>query len=292
MNKEREFQHIHPAVILGYFASVTAFTMCVFHPAFIVISFAASLLCMLLIGRENVLRTLGTEIILFVLISIVNPLFSANGSTVIFTYFSRPFTLEALAYGMCAAAVFCGALQWLSCFGAVFTEEKFVSLFSEISPSVTLLFAMVLKLIPELRQKLMRIKEDRKRICKGTAESVTGKTGVSAENLSALTGWALESAADTAASMNARGFGSGKRSSYAKYRFRARDAILFAIILLDGGFIAAALLNGDASAVFYPRIDMADAAGTVLAAYALLMLLPVIIWISETLKWHISTSKI
>ena len=292
MNKEREFQHIHPAVILGYFVSVTAFTMCVFHPAFIVISFAASLLCMLLIGRENVLRTLGTEIILFVLISIVNPLFSANGSTVIFTYFSRPFTLEALAYGMCAAAVFCGALQWLSCFGAVFTEEKFVSLFSEISPSVTLLFAMVLKLIPELRQKLMRIKEDRKRICKGTAESVTGKTGVSAENLSALTGWALESAADTAASMNARGFGSGKRSSYAKYRFRARDAILFAIILLDGGFIAAALLNGDASAVFYPRIDMADAAGTVLAAYALLMLLPVIIWISETLKWHISTSKI
>ena len=292
MNKEREFPYIHPAVILVYFVSVTAFTMCVFHPAFIVISFAASLLCMLLIGRENVLRTLGTEIILFVLISLVNPLFSANGSTVIFTYFSRPFTLEALAYGICAAAVFCGALQWLSCFGAVFTEEKFVSLFSEISPSVTLLFAMVLKLIPELRQKLMRIKEDRKRICKGTAESVTGKTGVSAENLSALTGWALESAADTAASMNARGFGSGKRSSYAKYRFRARDAILFAIILLDGGFIAAALLNGDASAVFYPRIDMADAAGTVLAAYALLMLLPVIIWISETLKWHISTSKI
>lgn len=292
MNKEREFPHIHPAVILGYFASVTAFTMCVFHPAFIVISFAASLLCMLLIGKENVLRTLGTEIILFVLISLVNPLFSANGSTVIFTYFSRPFTLEALAYGMCAAAVFCGALQWLSCFGALFTEEKFVSLFSGISPSVTLLFAMVLKLIPELRQKLMRIKEDRKRICKGTAESVTGKTGVSAENLSALTGWALESAADTAASMNARGFGSGKRSSYAKYRFRARDAILFAIILLDGGFIAAALLNGGASTVFYPRIDMADAAGTVLAAYALLMLLPVIIWISETLKWHISTSKI
>lgn len=292
MNKEREFPYIHPAVILGYFASVTAFTMCVFHPAFIVISFAASLLCMLLIGRENVLRTLGTEIILFVLISLVNPLFSANGSTVIFTYFSRPFTLEALAYGICAAAVFCGALQWLSCFGALFTEEKFVSLFSEISPSVTLLFAMVLKLIPELRQKLMRIKEDRKRICKGTAESVTGKTGISAENLSALTGWALESAADTAASMNARGFGSGKRSSYAKYRFRARDAILFAIILLDGGFIAAALLNGGASAVFYPRIDMADATGTVLAAYALLMLLPVIIWISETLKWHISTSKI
>lgn len=292
MNKEREFPYIHPAVILGYFASVTAFTMCVFHPAFIVISFAASLLCMLLIGRENVLRTLGTEIILFVLISLVNPLFSANGSTVIFTYFSRPFTLEALAYGMCAATVFCGALQWLSCFGALFTEEKFVSLFSEISPSVTLLFAMVLKLIPELRQKLMRIKEDRKRICKRTAESVTGKTGVSAENLSALTGWALESAADTAASMNARGFGSGKRSSYAKYRFRARDAILFAIILLDGGFIAAALLNGGASAVFYPRIDMADATGTVLAAYALLMLLPVIIWISETLKWHISTSKI
>lgn len=292
MNKEREFPYIHPAVILGYFASVTAFTMCVFHPAFIVISFAASLLCMLLIVRENVLRTLGTEIILFVLISLVNPLFSANGSTVIFTYFSRPFTLEALAYGMCAAAVFCGALQWLSCFGALFTEEKFVSLFSEISPSVMLLFAMVLKLIPELRQKLMRIKEDRKRICKGTAESVTGKTGVSAENLSALTGWALESAADTAASMNARGFGSGKRSSYAKYRFRARDAILFAIILLDGGFIAAALLNGGASAVFYPRIDMADATGTVLAAYALLMLLPVIIWISETLKWHISTSKI
>ncbi len=286
------FSDLHPAVILGYFASVIAVAMCVFHPVFIVFSFAASLLCMLLIEREKALKTLGAELILFILISLINQLFTANGSTVIFSFFDRPFTLEALVYGMCAAGTFCAALQWLACFGALFTEEKFIALFSMLSPPLTLLFSMVLKLIPELSEKLNRIKEDRRRIGGIDAESVTDKVGVSTEILSVTIGWAMESAADTAASMKARGYGCGKRTSFTGYRFRTKDFFLLAFILLADALIVAALIKGKTSAVFYPSIILAPVSKTTLAVYAILLFLPTIIYVSELLKWHISISKI
>lgn len=286
------FSDLHPAVILGYFASVIAVAMCVFHPVFIVFSFAASLLCMLLIEREKALKTMGTELILFILISLINQLFTANGSTVIFSFFDRPFTLEALVYGMCAAGTFCAALQWLACFGALFTEEKFIALFSMLSPPLTLLFSMVLKLIPELSEKLNRIKEDRRRIGGIDAESVTDKVGVSTEILSVTIGWAMESAADTAASMKARGYGCGKRTSFTGYRFRTKDFFLLAFILLADALIVAALIKGKTSAVFYPSIILAPVSKTTLAVYAILLFLPTIIYVSELLKWHISISKI
>ncbi len=292
MNNYTGLSAVHPAAIFGYFVSVIAVTMCVYHPVFIAFSFAASLLCLLLIEREKALKTLGAESILFILISIINQLFTANGSTVIFSLFDRHFTLEALVYGMCAAGTFCAALQWLACFGAMFTDEKFMSLFSRLSPALTLLFSMVLKLIPELSGKLNRIKEDRRRIGRIDAESVIDKVGASAEILSVTVGWAMESAADTATSMKARGYGSGKRTSFARYRFHTRDFLLLAFILLADALIVAALIKGKASAVFYPSIIMAPVSRITLAVYAMLLFLPTIIYVSESLKWHISISKI
>ncbi len=292
MNNYTGLSAVHPAAIFGYFVSVIAVTMCVYHPVFIAFSFAASLLCLLLIEREKALKTLGAESILFILISIINQLFTANGSTVIFSLFDRHFTLEALVYGMCAAGTFCAALQWLACFGAMFTDEKFMSLFSRLSPALTLLFSMVLKLIPELSGKLNRIKEDRRRIGRIDAESVIDKVGASTEILSVTVGWAMESAADTAASMKARGYGCGKRTSFARYHFHTRDFLLLAFILLADALIVAALIKGKASAVFYPSIIMAPVSRITLAVYAMLLFLPTIIYVSESLKWHISISKI
>ena len=286
------FSDLHPAVILGYFVSVIAVTMCVYHPVFIAFSFFASLLCLLLIERDKALKTLGAEFILFILISLINQLFTANGSTIIFSFFDRPFTFEALVYGMCAAGVFCAALQWLACFGALFTEEKFISLFSMFSPTLTLLFSMVLKLIPELSGKLNRIKEDRLHIGRIDAESVTDKVGASTEILSVTIGWAMESAADTAASMKARGYGCGKRTSFTGYRFRTKDFFLLAFILLADALIVAALIKGKTSAVFYPSIILAPVSKITLAVYAMQLFLPTIIYVSELLKWHISISKI
>ena len=292
MNNYTRFSAVHPAAILGYFASVIAVTMCVFHPVFIVFSFAASLLCLLFIEREKALKTLGAELILFILITLINQIFTVNGSTVIFSIFDRPFTLEALIYGMCAAGTFCAALQWLACFGALFTEEKFIALFSMLSPALTILFSMVLKLIPELSEKLNRIKEDRRHIGRIVAESITDKVGVSTEILSVTIGWAMESAADTAASMKARGYGCGKRTSFTGYRFRAKDFLLLAFILLADALIVAALIKGKASAVFYPSVILAPVSKITLAVYAMLLFLPTIIYVSELLKWHISISKI
>lgn len=286
------FSRLHPSVLFVYFVSVIVFTMCVFHPLFAALSFGASLLLMLLIKKDKALKTLCGEIVLFALISLINPFFGTNGSTVLFKIFGRAFTFEALCFGMCSAAAFCTALQWLACFGEMFTEDKFVSLFAPLSPSLTLLFAMVLKLVPELGHKLRRIREDRTHISRGGGESAAGKICAGTEILSALIGWALESAGDTAASMNARGYGSGERTSFAGRQCRRGEIVLLSCILLSDGFLVAALANGAAAAAFYPKIDLTDISAPVLCVYALLLLLPAIFQITELLKWHISTSRI
>lgn len=285
-------KHLHPSLIFVYFLSVIAFTMCLFHPLYIAVSFAASLLLMLLIDKIEALKRLGFECVLFVLISFINPLFSTNGGTVLFTYFSRHFTLEALLYGVSTALVFLSALQWFFCFQTVFTEDKFFSLFSSRAPSLTLLMTMVFRLVPELKRRTERISSDRLHIGKGSGNSCREKLTAGIENLSALTGCTLDNAVDTAASMNARGYGSGRRTCFCKYRFKAPELFMLISIIAVDICIVVFSLKGDVSIRFYPKVSALSVSKAPLAAYILLSILPSIIHISELLKWHISISKI
>ena len=67
----------------------------------------------------------------------VNPLFNTYGATLLFTYFDRPYTLEALYYGAALAAVFVHMLLWFGCYNAVLTSDKFTSLFGNLIPALS-----------------------------------------------------------------------------------------------------------------------------------------------------------
>lgn len=114
--------------------------------------------------------------------------------------------------------------------------------------------------------------------------------------MSTLTTWALEGGIVTADSMRSRGYGSGKRSSFAIYRFDKRDVFLVifmaALILLV--LVCAAL--GGAHVSYTPTIEISPLTEPITiaatAAYFIFLAIPTVLNITEEIIWHILRSKI
>ena len=119
-----------------------------------------------------------------------------RGAQVLFTYLGRPYTWEALCYGMAVAGMFLAMLQWFSAYNAVMTEDKFVYLFAWLAPATALLLTTVLRMIPNLTRRAAQITGARQGVGLGGAgKSLRDKIQSGISVLSVLTTWALEGGA-------------------------------------------------------------------------------------------------
>ena len=227
---------------------------------------------------------------LFLVLSLINPLFNRYGERVLFWYFGRPYTWEALLYGMAISGIFLEMLLWFGCYSAVLTSDKFTALFGNLIPALSLLLVMVLQMIPALTRKAKQILLARRAIGKGAAQEgkLTERARDGATVLSALTDWALEGSLVTADSMRARGYGTGKHTCFRLYRMTGRDYILLALIL---GLEIAVIAAGGTDASFTPRLKITPL-GWGFPLYCCLLLIPTLLHIKEVIAWQISRSKI
>ncbi len=285
---EDAFSKCHPAVNFLFFVCAISFAAVIQHPAYLAAgALAAGCYYLLLHGRKG-WRNLAALVPMFLLLSAINPLFNTYGAHVLFRLFGRPYTWEALLYGMAIAGTFVVMLLWFGCSNAVLTSDKFTSLFGNLIPALSLLLVMVLRMIPSFIRKARQITGARSSIGKGAGGSRKEQLRSGAAVLSALTDWALEGSVVTADSMRARGYGSARRTTFQIYRFTLRDCVLLGFILL---LAAAAILGGKASAAFTPEIRIAPLSWG-FGAYCALLLIPSALHIKEAVQWRISRSKI
>ena len=282
------FSGCHPAVNFLFFLGAIGFGATIQHPAYCAVGcFCAAVYYLLLKGRGG-LNMLGGLTALFVLMSAVNPLLNKSGKTVLFTWFDRPYTLEALYYGMALGSIMVVMLLWFGCYSQVLTSDKFTALFGRVIPALSLLLVMVLRMIPAFTRKAKQIILARRSIGKGGADKLTEKAKDGAAILSALTDWALEGSIITADSMRSRGYGTGKRTNFQIYRMTRRDYVLFLLIL---GLEMGVLALGGTGASFTPRLKI-DPVGWGLAVYGFFLLLPTLMHMKEVISWRISISRI
>ena len=288
------FSKQHPAVNFLFFMGAIISTMLIQHPAYLLVGMiCGGAYYLLLHGHEGLKLILGMIPMFFVL-TFINPLFNTYGDTVLFTYFNRPYTLEALLYGGAVAAVFVEMLLWFGCYNAVLTSDKFTSLFGNLIPALSLLLVMVLRMIPNFMRKAQQISGARSSIGKGTAEqdSIRDKLMEGMTVLGALTSWALEGSIVTADSMRSRGYGTAKRSSFMLYTMTSIDsALLLSEILLP----ILVIIFGDTTATYTPVYYIAPIKGIRglgLIFYTVYLLIPTILHIKEAAQWRISISKI
>ena len=291
------FSKRHPLVNFIFFLGAIGFGVVIQHPVYLAAGFLGGTTYYLLLnGRKGIKMLLGL-LPLFLIMTAINPLFNTYGATLLFYLFGRPYTLEALYYGMAIATVFVVMLIWFGCYNAVLTSDKFTSLFSNLIPALSLLLVMVLRMIPNLMRKAAQFAGARKSIGKGSAENATNKEKLtdSMTILSALTDWALEGGVVTGDSMRSRGYGSAKRTSFVVYRMTGID---FSLLVIQCVLILAVLgtaLTGGTTATYTPDFYIAPVSGMHilgLVAYCAYLSIPTVLHIKEAIQWHISRSKI
>ena len=297
MNKDF-FSSYHPAVLFVYFLMTAGFSVVFLHPGLLTVSLAGALAYAACLKRAKLIGFFLKFLLpLFLLSSLFNPIFNHAGSTIL-AYFrnGNPLTLESCVYGLAAAVMITSVITWFSCYNEVMTSDKFIYLFGRVAPSLSLVFSMVLRFVPRFAARLKAVSKAQAGVGKdirtgGAAERI--KHGVSI--LSVMVTWALESAVDTADSMNGRGYGLPSRTAFAVYRFGKRDLPVSVFFLFCGVYITVGAVAGELSVKYFPATVFPASSlygFSVLACYAALCLTPTAINIFEAGKWRALKSKI
>ena len=286
------FSSYHPVVQFSFFFSVMLMTMFIMHPVYLVISFTASLMYMIYLMRGNSVKLMAGFIVpMLLFISIINPLFSHGGVTVLF-YLpdGNQFTLESVVYGIVSGTMFSCIMLWCVCMRRIMTTDRVIYLFGRLFPGISLLLSMILRFIPEMSQHFREIRNAQRCIGRDITD---GGFIVRIRNLarmiSALIQRMLEGSVDTADSLKSKGYGLPHRTSFSIFRFSITDGIMLAWILAADSAVLAAFFSGITEFDYFPMISSTGFnlnETAVYGVYLFLCMTPMISGIREGIYWN------
>ncbi|MFQ9516264.1 MAG: energy-coupling factor transporter transmembrane component T [Eubacterium sp.] len=278
-------------VNLIFYVAVLGLTMFQMQMGLIMISLICGGVYHFYLKKMDGIKYLATVFFVFAVSAIINPLFSHKGATLLFYLFTgNPVTLESIVYGMATAAIICAMLLWFSSFNVIMTEDKLLAGIGTVMPHAAMLLTMVFRFVPKfVRQGRAVI--DANRALGNSMTGIRNKIKMQTDMFSITTTWALENSVDTADSMRARGYGTGKRTSYNNYKFQTRDVVMILWILILFVLVCIEIGAGEAVTYYYPVIRIK---GNLLVyiTYTVLCMMPMIINVGEAVRWHRFRSKI
>ena len=285
-----EFSGYHPWVNLTYYILAIGITMFSLSPWFLaatlVLSWAYSLLIR---GKEIIRLNLIFTFWTVVVMALINVLFTHNGATVLFYVRGNGITLEALIYGFSAAIMLVSVIIWFTTFNVIMSADKLIYIFGKAAPVLGLTLSMVFRYVPLLKTRFSEVKMGQACLGRGSEKGFLPVVRQFGKEVSILISWSLESSIDSADSMEARGYGLRGRTSFHLYRFTARDILLLALMLGLGAVVVAGAVMGKTTVYFYPVYEVRplDPMSVVtLAAYVLLLALPLIIDLTAEIRWN------
>ena len=219
------FEACHPAVNLLYFTAVITGMIAFRHPVFLGISFLCAFAYSL---RRNRWKALVFNLILIpltVLFAFYYSSYHHFGMTELrLNFVGNRMTLESLVYGLVLGFVIAGTMIWMSCVYSVFTTDKVVYLFGKVSPRLSLFLAILLRMVPRIKQEGRRINTARRGVGKGTDQgNLLQRLVNSIRIFSMLISWTIGALATASDSMRSRGSVLRGRTAFSIYRFDNRD---------------------------------------------------------------------
>ena len=287
----RRFNEYNPVAVMLYYIAVMTVAMFSMDPVILSLSLLFSVLTYCLYCGGGA-RTHIFSLLLFIVLAVINPLFVHNGVTVLFYLNSRPITLEATLYGVSASAMVVAALYRLRSLSRDITGEKLMYIFGRFSPKLSLVLSMSLRYAELFKARWRKIQDSQRALGLyrdgNLIDAVVGRLRV----FSILMTWSLENGIITAASMDSRGYGSRRRTSFSVFRFRGRDIVLILLTLALTTLTATGIYFTPVS--YYPELSFElfspiSVAGY--SAYAVLCAIPIIINTKEAMKWRFLLSK-
>ena len=275
------FDTAHPAVGAAFMVVTLALTMCSLEPVLVALSLAGALA--FTCARDGVRRALGGlrwQLPFVAIVALVNPLFSASGSTELMRLGSRAVYLESLAFGCAMGALFVASALWFQAAAAIVPEDRVQALVGNVAPTLALMLSQCMRLVPRfVRQGREVLAAGRAMRAPGTrpGDEVRERLRLS----TVLMGWTLDDSIQTADAMRARGWGAApRRTSYVRYRFRRGDAAVLALIAAAALLVGALAARATAGYDFYPVLA-APSSWWGYAPFALWMALPALLDVRE-----------
>lgn len=295
-NKYNAFINFHPFVLFIYFLMILIFNIFVINPVFQLVSLVSALcLYSMLTTKKAFLKSTFYFLAFIIIISITNPLFTSKGRNVLFFIGNHAIALESLLYGINIAIMLTAVICWCFCFKEILTGEKFLFLFNNKMPKLALLITIIFKLIEQFKIKIKSISQTQTALGLNSNGSFKIKVTSALNVFSVVITQSLENSIETANSMNARGFGTKKRTMYKTYKFNASDFLILLILLILCLIVLAAIALRVVSFNFFPiitKIQLSKMALACYASYSLLLFAPFLIEIKEKIKWKYFESKI
>ncbi len=236
------FANVHPAVIFTYFMTSMVMIILFFDPIILGIYLLSQILFIsyckgILQGVKYVLGSLG----FVMLCGGINAFVNHRGATVFARVAGLPITLESVVFGGLTGVLLAASLLLFSCYNNIMTSEKMMCLFGNVLPQFSLVFSMILRLVPKLKRDYHKIRENQKI-----------QTGM----LSALVGIALEDSLETGVVMRYRGYGSGKkRTSIYSRKMKVVDWILLGVFVIGAVLGVVLYMSSGTTMEIFPYIE-------------------------------------
>ena len=279
---------LNPIAAFLWLMLAAGIAMFVMNPILLALSFAGAALYFFSRKPDAGWKSQLFYIAIFLMSAIMNPLFVHSGETILFVVNHNPITMEALYYGMALGGMIVASLCWFRSFQEIMTSDKLLYVFGSALPKLTLILSIALRYIPLLKDQAKRVRDAQRALGLFREENVIDRLRGEIRIFSVLVTWVLENGIITADSMTARGYGIGRRTRFALFRFRTRDAVLCALCLALAGITIAAAALGAFNCAFYPRFRMSSGgslAAAGYACYAMLALAPGILELEERFRW-------
>jgi energy-coupling factor transport system permease protein len=234
-------------------------------------------------------------LLIFLIGALINPLVSSAGATRLFFINDSPVTLEAIAYGIAASAAVVGVIYWFRSYTRIMTSDKLLYTFGKLSPRLSLVLSMALRYVALLSEERRKIKQTQISLGLYSDGNIIDRARGEIRVFSVLVTFALENGIITADSMAARGYGSGKRTHFAIFKFGAWDISALLLTLTLFALTLGCLLCGALDFEFYPTLSPINTGlWSVIGyiSYGMLVTLPIFAEMEERARWKYLRSRI
>ena len=289
----RRFADHNPAAVAVYYLCAAGVCMFCMDPVVLVLSGLGALVSLAVTGLLRQWRIHLYTLALFAAMALINPLVSHNGVTVLFVMNHNPVTLEAFIYGVAAGGMIVAVMTWFRAFTAVMTSDKLLYIFGSLSPKLALMLSMALRYVPLFTRQVHKVSQSQQALGLYKEDNLIDRMRGGMRVFSVMVTWTLENGIITADSMTARGYGTGRRTRFAIFRWTRGDVLLLAATLLLTALTVICLSGRDVR--YYPAFRLPPVTARAMAgfvSYGLLTWLPAFITGKEALKWHCLRSGI
>lgn len=291
----RNFDDFNPVSITIYFISITAVIMFSKNPLLLLTAFLGITAYSAVSQKRAVLHAFRLCIPMYLVLTLINPFLYHNGKTVLFIFNDMPFTLEALVCGAVSSGIIVTVILWFRLFSLIMSADRLMYVTGILSPGLSLVISMSVRYVSLFKIRLGYIRDTQKALGLYKKDNIFNTVKSDLRIFSILITWSLENGIITARSMNARGYGKNKRTSYRRFRFTKADSLLTAAAVLCSTVTFTSLICGSLNYEFYPSLSGFSASPSAYAgcaAYGILSLLPLFIELEEKIRWKYLRSKI